>query len=402
MTCVGLDGTCFRASWLFSTTNTMSTTPSTSPPRTPDDNRAASSTRSTPSSDESCLDVSFNYVVDEDGNLVRFSKGSSRSDGSSPPTPSDLHLPESPALSKPVATGHLVSPVTRASLSRSESAFPVLSNANMDHPSHYTDRPARSFQRVASGPAPSYLAPTASSLAKPRTAARRVTLEDDRERVKSASSWSRQTLDPAAHPLQEEKENISESDDQPYLPTSSKQRSSPPLVTRSTSSAAPSRVAQARSAYLAGGSSSTNGRLADLPTHKRDPHARQIQPGLNRPGRVVKTATTTPASKYAASHLDGDASENDRPGERHSPTIILNDDNDTDPDEDLPNPLVSSSAAAPLSTIRQKSQGALNIGIPSLSLSTSRPRRSASLSDAARASNILCYQRMKGLPVSRP
>ena len=340
---------------------TMSTTPASSPPHTPDDRRTAHASQvSTPSSDDS--DVSFNYVVDEQGNLVRLSKGSGRSDHSSPPTPQDSDFLDSPITSHKVPSTSHLSPMARTALSRSESTHPMLVHSAEDlSPLAKTERNPRSFQKVASGPTlslgnpPSYLAPTASSLSKPRSAMRRVTTENDRERSKSSSiSWSRPSYDSNA--LQEEKENISESDEHAYGPSApAKHRASPPLVTRSTSSASMGRAAGgARASYLTGG---------------RPPADSQ-----RGPRRVVKTSIpkyAQPASAHSDRAPDTDASE----GEGTAPGSPGADEHDTEAEDD---PL-----RAPGHPLRQRSQGHSS----RLAQSTlTRPRRSASFSDAARKS----------------
>jgi len=354
---------------------TMSTTPSSSPPRTPDDRRMTHASQvSTPSSDDS--DVSFNYIVDDQGNLVRLSKGSGRSDHSSPPTPQDSDFLESPVTSHKVPSTSHMSPMARSALSRSESAHSVLVHTAEDlSPLPKTERNPRSFQKVASGPTPSlgnplpsYLAPTASSLSKPRSAMRRVTAENERERSKSSSiSWSRPSYDSNA--LQEEKENISEPDEYAYgASVPAKHRASPPLVTRSTSSASVSRATGgARASYLTGGSVGAGGR----------PPA-ESQRG---PRRVVKTSIpkySQPSSAHSDRAPDTDASE----GEGFAPGSP--DGQDTEAEDD---PL----RAAP-HPLRQRSQGHSS----RLAQSTlTRPRRSASFSDAARKSGLQSILLMK-------
>lgn len=379
----------------------MSASPSTSPPRTPGDNRLSVPTSTTPNSDDSSIidDLSFDYICDPDGNIVRLSKGSSHS---SPPTPKEALQPDPPGL-KPPSPDLLASPIARISLSRSESAYSALTGAVIGSSSAVVnEKPSRSFQRVASGPAlsigpsslgPSYLAPTASSLSKPRVAARRITMEDGRERQDSISApRTRQTLDANsyAYSLQEEKENISESEEHPFIQTASvavKLRSSPPLVTRSVS-AASTRVPSARAAYLANGASSTSGRpLTEVP--QRGSHARQLLPAVNRAARIMKSSS---ASKYGSSTSavnydrisEADASDNEQLGALHSPKAAPAGGDDTEPEDEPIEP-----AMVPLPSSRPRAQG-LSINVnPGLSSSTvltqsgnTRPRRSASLSDA--------------------
>lgn len=397
----------------------MSATPSTSPPRTPGERIAQASPEAanTPTSDESSIieDLSFDYIFDDAGNIVRLSKGSSKSNHSSPPTPQEVLKPDPPGPKSP--SPDLLSPVGRVSLSRSESAFPVLLGAGAGTSSTtaaaQNDKPARSFQRVASGPAisstSSYLAPTVSSLSKPRVAARRITMEDARERHDSigASRAARQTLDSNinAYTLQEEKENINEADDHPYLlstaaATSKLQpRNSPPLVTRSVSSTA-ARVTAAR-AYLVNGSSSTSAisRPLEVAVPQRErvppvPHPRQIMPGPNRAGRIMKS---TSASKYSLSNYDRisevESSDNEHGGGRQSPMGIPTADDETEPEDEPPSavdaanvPLPSSIPSGSLRTRTQANSGLSTNPVSGpaalLQVSATRPRRSASLSDA--------------------
>lgn len=380
----------------------MSSSPFPSPPRTPEDNRSSKST--TPNSDDSSIidDLSFDYIIDPEGNLVRLTKdSSSKSNHSSPPTPLDTSLQPAEVPLKPPSPDlfDFNSPVSRISLSRSESAFPALSGGSLT--GAHNEMPPRSFQRVVSGPATmsaSYLAPTASLLSKPRAAPRRITMEESRDRHEvNSSSRSRQALESNlhSHTLQEEKENISESDEHPYIQTATgvvKQRSSPPLANRLVSSSS-SRVPPARAAYLANGASTASGRpLTDL---QRGSHSRQIMQGPNRAGRIMKSAS---ASKYSSSAIHPSF---DRISEREtsdSDRVAVNGD-DTDLEDDpVPTiesaaiPLPSSVSSGPHSSGgRQRGQSVLSVnmnvglsaGSTALPLSgSSRPRRSASLSDA--------------------
>ena len=364
----------------------MSTTPSISPPRTPDDRRL--STKSTPNSDDSSIidDLSFDYIQDSNGNIVRLSRGSSsKSNHSSPPTPQEALQPDIPTICEPKSPDLLhASPLARISLSRSEGAFPVLTGPSA---AAQSERPARSFQRVASGPTLSqtlsYLAPTTSSVSKPRVAPRRVTMEDARERQESISApRARQTLDSNtySHVLQEEKENISESDEIPNIEAASatkKQRRSPPLVTRSAS-ASLARLSTRVAQYGTGG-----GRpLADVSLAQRAVHSRV--PPLNRAARLVKSTSlskynnlSTPVNFDRIS--EAEISDNEHiPA--HYPPIIAVGEEDTEPEDEL---AVAEPGEVPLS---QPVQSGLFVrsrsNATSLSQSGSRPRRSASLSDA--------------------
>ena len=378
----------------------MSLSPSTSPPRTPEDIRSSSKSM-TPSSDDSSIidDLSFDYIIDPEGNLVRLSKGSSsKSNHSSPPTPQEASLqPELPI--KPPSPDLLNSPVSRISFSRSESAFPAISGGSSAGTQN--ERPTRSFQRVASGPAismsTSYLAPTAPSLSNPRAASRRIAMEDSHE--VNSSSRTRQTVEPNSRTLQEEKENISESDEHLHIPSALaavKQRSSPPLATRLVSSSS-SRVPPARAAYLSHGASTASGRpLTDI---QRGSRSRQIMPGPNRAGRIMKS---TSASKYNGSSVhpsfdrisERETSDSEQ-ADYYSPVRLTVNGDDTDLEDEAV--VAVDPAAIPLpsgphlSSGRQRGHSVLvvnaNVGLSAgsaaaLSLSGSRPRRSASFSDA--------------------
>ncbi|KAJ7600492.1 other/TTK protein kinase [Mycena floridula] len=163
----------------------------------------AAGSPSSPSSDDSIDDLSFDYVWDDDGNFVRKSKGSTKSNHSTPPTPSDSITAvdaESPLSSlkgrpnstflHPTATEPLLlnSPVRRGSLSRSESAFPVLlgpATATSDRDKERIQVNARSFHRVASGPA--NLNGPSNGLPR-RTFPRRITLEEQQDVVKKKNA----------------------------------------------------------------------------------------------------------------------------------------------------------------------------------------------------------------------
>ncbi|PPQ77476.1 hypothetical protein CVT25_011346 [Psilocybe cyanescens] len=404
----------------------MSACPSISPPRTPGEDRlsvhfAAKST--TPTSDTSSIidDVSFDYVWDKQGNFIRKSKDdispklnySLPSNQSSPPTP-----PESPSqpepLPKPPSPDILDSPLTRGSLSRSESAYPILSGSGVGTSTTVqNDKPVRPFQRVASGPAiamaPSNLPPATSTQSKPRMVARRVTMEDGRDRLEPiGASRSRQTLDSNApsYALLEEKENISDADEVPHAEIyrasiATKHRSSPPLVTRSVSSAS-TRVPAARAAYLANGASSLGGKpLSDVPVPQRSQYSRQNLAGA-RAGRIMKsTSGTKYINSSAAANFDRisefEASDNENAGSRYSPKVSVGGE-DTEPEDEparvtvdpamVPLPAAPIPAGiVPIGSVRSRTQLSVNTAAPSSTLSlqpgSGRPRRSASLSEAA-------------------
>lgn len=380
-----------------------SASPSTSPPRTPVDLRTGTAINTarksaTPSDDSYIEDLSFDYVLGESGSVQRVSKGSSKASPQTytPPTPPDDAI-EPKDLKKPPSPISLNSPLGRSSLSRSESAYPVLetvSGLTSDKP----ERPARSFSRVASGPllsaATSYATPTASATAKPRIAPRRITLDEASEKndLVAVSSRSRQALDSQSHTHQDDKENISESDENPHqIAAPGKRRHSPPLALR------PSARPALRTAYSSGSGTRP---LTDVP--QRASHARQIAPVHTRAGRILKSISTSSASKHSSATLDRyhetDVSENEygppptsapaNYGERNSPVRFAQGGVESDIGEDAEvdpanNPVPSSATSGMFG--RQKSHLALgNAAAASLlgQSSSNRPRRSASLSDA--------------------
>jgi len=363
----------------------MLASPSTSPPRTPNDRRVSPHLKSTPNSDDSSIidDLSFDYIQDSNGNIVRLSKGSSsKSNHSSPPTPQDAIQPDIPTICKPESPNSLhESPMARIALSRSESAYSALPGSSA---AVQSERSARSFQRVASGPVLSqtpYLAPPPPG-SKPRVAARRITTEDASERQDSGGvsrAKLMSDLNAYSHTLQEEKENISESDEIPIIQTASvakKHRNSPPLATRSTS-ALSIRTSSVANRANYGSNRSSNRPLADVSLAQRSVQVRQVVPAPNRSTRMMKSSSL---SKYNSSAFDRISETEGSDVDQHYVPIPTTGEDDTDAEDDVPPtvdpaavplPISSNSLARPRSTTN------------ALSLSGgSRPRRSASLSDA--------------------
>ncbi|KAJ7288376.1 other/TTK protein kinase [Mycena rebaudengoi] len=196
---------------------------SLSPPATPPSPRAHPSTpplpSSSPASDDSEFieDLSFDYIFDIDGNFVRTStKGApsaskSRRESSSPATTEESFQAAVKDILGPLSPPSLVSPpahTRRSSLSRSESySAPNVLAPPPPLPSQSVSQ-ARSFQRVASVPA-SVVAPLghASSLRAMRPLARRVTSEDreSNQDPRNAGSGRVPVID---EHQQEEKENL--------------------------------------------------------------------------------------------------------------------------------------------------------------------------------------------------
>ncbi|KAG6900175.1 hypothetical protein C0993_001887 [Termitomyces sp. T159_Od127] len=324
--------------------------PSTSPPRTPVENKRRTSLGSPPSDDSSIIDdLSFDYVFDNEGNYVRLSKcSSSKSNHSSPATPPDnLPLQPTEPHSKP-------SPPTiarRASLSRSESAYPVL--VTPAAPKSDVQAP-RSFQRANSG--------SALMSNKARPLPRRIAM-DESSKQRHVTRTLRVT-----ELLQHEKENLNASD-------SEHSHEPHPRVVRTP--------------YSRSGPS--------------EGHPRQIMPGPHRAGRVMMPSSTSgnlvrlPDYSTPESHsipvvtpeLENEAGDDEHvPSTTPFPTSVplseVGNVGDTDVIESSPPPI-------PVST-RQRSYGivptssAREQGFPpdvALAISTStQPRRSPSLSDA--------------------
>lgn len=367
-----------------------------SPPQTPpmiafDDSKILSRRASTSPSDESSIiELSFDYELDSAGNYVRVSKGSSRSNLSSPPTPNDALLDgalkpssSSPpqgtsipyAYTKPPSPILLNSPIPsrRNSLSRSENAFPLLQSgsgteslplaAQHRAQSSATGNSARSFQRVASVPAtltpaapqPALRAPLSSGLAgtgRKIGRPQRVPRDEYREQPPL-------TLDEQEElRVQEEKENLITILDGDGLPSdgAASKRTSPRLTARSAS------VSQ------------LDGRaISSLPTRAYGSSAgarqplqpgRQIMPGPNRAGRVLMGM----AVKYGVGSGGFDKINENEGSENEFATEHAYD--ETDPNVDEPQPGNG--------MLRHRSY----VAPPTLSSGT-RPRRSASLSDAS-------------------
>lgn len=280
-------------------------------PKTP----PASQPTSANSSDYSPIEeLSFDFTFDAEGNYIRLSRDSGKSSHSSPPTPLDSqesHKEPSPATSnhfKPPSPIVLNSPVRPGTLSRSESAYsstgldrlpPSLSASNASG--------ARSFQRVASVPgAHTPSASSSTSALRPTLSLglvgqsrkidhpRRVTLEEFKEQ----EEMNRREMDEIRARMDEErrlalieeKENLLSEDE-----GREKLRHSPPLSSRSElgSTRALSTRASSSSSTL-----SSNRPLSDVPVPQRG-HGRQIMPGPNRAGRILKP------SKYAGTTLVG-------------------------------------------------------------------------------------------------
>ncbi|KAH7884973.1 hypothetical protein F5I97DRAFT_1306508 [Phlebopus sp. FC_14] len=363
-----------------------------SPPRTPPTNAvdASKNTRqpsTSPSDDSSLIELSFDYELNSAGNYVRVSKGSARSNGSSPPTPHEILFdgplapkPSSPPLSSAQAVSYAYTkppsptllnspaPARRNSLSRSESAYSAHHSVPPDHRAQtlLTGTSARSFQRVASGPAaitpwaqPSLRAPasngprgTGRKLGRPQ----RVPLDDYRQQqAEERGEWG-------PH-IQEEKENILavSSDAEGMSSDSAPRRVSPRLASRSASlSQVDGRAISGLPTRAYGSSVSVSGTnpVARPPLQP----GRQIMPGPNRAVRVLMGA------KYGVGSGGFEKINEHEGSESEAGVDYAGEETDTGGDE--PQPLNG--------LLRQRSY------VPPVSQSNgNRPRRSASLSDAS-------------------
>lgn len=270
-----------------------------------------------PSDESSILELSFDYELDSAGNYVRISKGSSRSNNSTPPTPHEalLDVAIKPSSSTPPQSSYVYtkppSPILlnspaqarRNSLSRSESAYPLLNglavealppSAHHRSQSLATGSTARSFQRVASAPATQTPAASQVALRAPISSGlggtgrkigrpQRVPLDDyreqppltfdEREELRARGEWEVRA--------QEEKENLMISSDGDVLSSdgAAPKRTSPRLATRSAT------VSQLDGRAISG----LPTRAYATSTGARQPlqPGRQIIPGPNRAGRVL-------------------------------------------------------------------------------------------------------------------
>ena len=296
-----------------------------SPPRTPpsttlDAPKNSRQPSSSPSDDSSIIELSFDYELDSAGNYVRVSKGSSRSNQSSPPTPHDIlldgPLAHKPSSSPPGTSTHIPShahvkppsPTSfnspdhprRNSLSRSESYSALPDQLQHRHHTLATATTARSFHRATSGPAA--LTPAAQSALRAPTSnglrgtgrklgrPQRIPLDDHRDPQQADERddiMPRPRVDWDIH-VQEEKENLITSSDGTDGVSSdggAARRTSPRLVSRSASlSQVDGRATSGLSTRAYVSSLSGTGGLSRPPLQP----GRQIMPGPSRAGRVLK------------------------------------------------------------------------------------------------------------------
>lgn len=210
---------------------------------------------------------------------------------------------------------------------------------------------------------------------------RRITMEDSRDRPEAyAGARTRLALDSSLNNngLQDEKENIGGESEDRLAGTALNRRISPPFNGRATTS----RMSGTRTSYA---TSSTNTRpLSEVPLPpQRAPTSRQIQPGFNRPGRVMKAPS---AFKYSNTNVERveDLPESDAAqSENEYPGAVGGEDTETE-DEQSPN-AYANSAVPPIANgfrlrkdLNPSIQAANSLMMPGIN----RPRRSASLSEA--------------------
>ncbi|ETW81760.1 hypothetical protein HETIRDRAFT_173435 [Heterobasidion irregulare TC 32-1] len=377
-------------------------------------------------------ELSFDYEW-TNGEYVRISRGSTNSQVSSPPTPVDSpELPKMPTLSitddrmsssPPVSSSY---PHRRVSLSRSES-LPGASPSGADRSEPPERRsPAtmssvstlRPFQRVTSGPSvllpnhtPSAAISSSSSSVRPSLpdgaraslskpgGPRRVTMEEYREQAQQ----NRAKLRAMERELQEEKENFEGEQQSHESPTNGvgvggpSGRQSPPRPSPigdppHFTAQAPSFPTRSFSAGHQPPSTSSNSRaLVDVvPVPQRAPLAfptgpsvgRSIMPGPSRPGRVLRKFQSSFGINKIA---EVEAGESDHL------------DNGSETDTGAEDQAWSDAGRHIDGFVRQPSALA-----SSQITSSSRPRRSASLSEAATAAfdNDILLMKLTSCPDS--
>ncbi|KAL4080932.1 hypothetical protein J3A83DRAFT_99337 [Scleroderma citrinum] len=316
-----------------------------SPPRTPpishsDPAKNHRQPSTSPSDDSSIIELSFDYELDSAGNYVRISKGSSRSNNSTPPTPHEILL-DGPLATKPPSppsTSALIpsyayvkppspillnspAPPRRNSLSQSDGAY--MHSAPSDHPHKpstlATGATLRSFQRVASGPAALTPAAQTAIRAPVSTGLRgtgrkfgrpqRIPLDDHREQhleerddlLRVRGEWDSR--------IQEEKENIVSSDGGE---DNAPRRTSPRLASRSAS------LSQVDGRAISGLPTRAYGSMVPgIVAASRAPlqSGRQIMPGPNRAGRILMGAKYGLGASGFDKISEVDGSENEAGGD---------------------------------------------------------------------------------------
>ncbi|KAJ3841718.1 other/TTK protein kinase [Lentinula raphanica] len=304
-----------------------------------------------PSSSESSIidELSFDYDYDEAGNIVRNSKGSRTSTQSFLSTP-PTEVTNIPKIDLPKDSSP---PLPRASLSRSESAYPVLNgpataSSDREKARGSSANPVRSFSRVASGPIPTT---TASESAGPpiRTLPRQY---DSRQKRHTEEIRARLASNEV-----EEKENT--------VPPAEDFHGSRPIASSSSSRLMPPTRATYGSQSLGGLSRP----LIDAAQRVMSSSSRMLLKGVGTKPQIDRISESESDGGDDAYAGYGEHGHGLSEGNAYGTDTDADDD-----DEGMPQFMASRNIAPPHSA---------GIPPPTLNESTgTRPRRSASLSDA--------------------
>ncbi|KAF9267476.1 hypothetical protein L218DRAFT_690299 [Marasmius fiardii PR-910] len=383
-----------------------------------------------PDSDESDIEqLSFSYSDDGKGNIVRFARGSGpsppsaveigeRADGRAKLT-ADVNQEQSPVevdiriartsgpspasagidkqldhlkLDFPVQTSNTQhhaetttnpnSPVTRrASLSRSESAYPVLNGPQTATSERDRERAPRSFQRVASGPilsGPSSSGAGASGSNLPNRARVAADPQNRAQQKKNAEELREKLLTSEyyrSYSHLEEKENLRGSDEISSVGELYGSRHSGSSLGVSATSAAPqqARLPPPPRAYGSYSLSSTSRPLGQAPINSSRSSSSRLLKGTGTKyaaERITEFGVTPESEGEDGTYRDSGYGTASRPTSYHEMK------GDTDIDEFDPPQSTLSSLARPI-----QSSVSLNV-VPLNTSSNNRPRRSASLSES--------------------
>ena len=364
----------------------------------------------TPPSDESAMyELSFDYEQNSAGEWKRISKGRS-----SPPTPVDKQSPPSTDLIPPPPGNPSPPPSTRLSLTRSESLPAGLTSERPD-PISSAQPAARSFQRALSGPvslpqSTSQQSHTPGSLSSSHVRTilagglrstgriaggpRRVTLEEFNqmnEKLQMQEQQEHEELDlhlQTAGLRQDEKENHGGSSLPPIDTTAGPgrihRRYSPPK-SAGLSDSHHNYLASRYSAVGATSSSNFRSTLADVvPVPQR--------PSLPMPSTSSTRQLVAGPSRLSRAHSHGP--------KKFTPGLAIDKISEVDSADDggYADPAAGSETDG---GIEEKPHIRSQVPptrqrVNALTHSTTRPRRSASLSDASSSSAYLCIGDMKG------
>ncbi|VDC02383.1 unnamed protein product [Peniophora sp. CBMAI 1063] len=282
----------------------MSTTP---PPAPGYSSLKRSASVSSVASDDDRYDLSFKYVTDADGNVVRVSLGRSNTPLTPPEVPRAATPEDSPSPSPPFQP-------RRQSLGRSESLpGPDLKPSTSTTPAN----PARSFARTTSGPIPTVTpgARLVSSLATGLP--RRPSASEDYRR----HELERLQTHVPADPIHEEKENMDDNNEHQGTTGvgSLKRRTLPPRSAPPMSS-----ESHLYSRSLGGGAKPANALVAQQ-QRERERASRQTNPMPVRVARRVAPVVRDQAAIEARERERERAAERERERERTSNEYPEND-----------------------------------------------------------------------------